>query len=333
MNRSMTVWACVSTVIAVLTCSRGLAQEEQSPPPAAKPAQEEPAAPSAKSPYRPLAPGVMITIDPMRELRETIDRHDAVELLAVNPKLSWAKDVAFRRDVWALEFKFKPVRITYVDIPQPSGRMQRKPIWYMVYSVTNTGQVLHPVEDVELSYETAEKKLLFRVDAVDRPVRFLPEFLIEAHVRRPDHSVFTKVYPDRVIPLAMGPIRLREDPSRNFLTSVEMCRNLDVGETQWGIATWEDIDPKTYMFSVYVVGLTNAYRWTDEKGALKPNDPIGKGRKLYRKTLKLNFWRPSDRYHEREEDIRYGVPEELLPKTRTGQPKIPEGLDYEWVYR
>ena len=114
-----------------------------------------------------------------------------------------------------------------------------------------------------------------------------------------------------------------------------MCREIKVGETLWGIAAWEDIDPKTFRFSIYVVGLTNAYKWkeTEKPGALKPDDPIGKGRKLYRKTLKLNFWRPGDRYLEHEGEIRYGVPEEFLPKTPDGRPKIPEGLDYEWVYR
>ena len=44
-----------------------------------------------------------------------------------------------------------------------------------------------------------------------------------------------------------------------------------------GIATWEDIDPKTFQFSVYVIGLTNSYRWTDEDGEYKKGDPIGKG--------------------------------------------------------
>jgi hypothetical protein len=334
MNRSITGWLWLAALVSAFACSESAAQEEQATPPAAEQAKTKQAVPSLKSPYRPLAPGVMITIDPMRELKETIDRHDVVELLAVDSKFDWAKDITFRRDVWVLDFKFKPVRMIRVDIPQPSGYMQQKLIWYMVYSVTNTGKVLHPVEDVELTYETAEKKLLYRVDdTVDQPIRFVPEFLFEACVRRPDKSVLTKVYPDRVMPLAMAAIRMREDPNRQFLSSVEMCRNLAVGETQWGIATWEDVDPKTFRFSVYVVGLTNAYRWTDEKGAVKPNDPIGKGRKLYRKTLKLNFWRPGDPFFEREDEIRYGLPEEFLPKDREGRPIIPKGLDYEWVYR
>jgi len=103
---------------------------------------------------------------------------------------------------------------------------------------------------------------------------------------------------------------------------VEMCREIPVGETLWGVATWEDIDPRIVRFSVYVSGLTNAYKWIDEKVgdryAHRPGDPVGRGRKLYRKLLKLNFWRPGDQYNVNEDEIRYGVP---------------GGVDYQWVYR
>jgi hypothetical protein len=323
MNRSLSLWVCLAALMSVLICSQTFAQQDAasvSPaPPAAKDAKEKQPVVTTKSPYRKLVSGVMISVDPMRELKESVDRHDVVELLAVDPKFDWAKDVPIRRDVWVLDFKFKPVRMIRVDIPQPSGYMQQKLIWYMVYSVTNTGKVLHPVEDLDLPYETSEARQLYEVKMVDGPIRFAPEFLLEAHVRRPDQSVLTKVYADRVMPVAMGPIRLREDPNRRFLTSVDMVRKLEVGETQWGVATWEDIDPKTFQFSVYVVGLTNAYRWTDEAGGFKQGDPIGKGRKLFRKTLKLNFWRPGDQYFEHEGEIRFGIPG--------------KADDYQWVYR
>ena len=46
------------------------------------------------------------------------------------------------------------MRMIWVDIPQPDGFMQRKLIWYMVYSVTNPGKIMHPVEDVQLPYPT-----------------------------------------------------------------------------------------------------------------------------------------------------------------------------------
>jgi hypothetical protein len=328
MNRSISILACLTALMSVLVCSEGFAQEAAAP--AAKPAAEKagdkatPKQPTVttKSPYRKLAPGVMISIDTMRELKESVDRHDIVELLAVDSKYDWAKDIPIRRDVWVLDIKFKPVRMIYVDIPQPSGFMQRKLIWYMVYSVTNTGKILHPVEGEDLPYETTERKQLYKVEMVDKAVRFAPEFLIEAHVRRPDQSILTKAYPDRVIPVAMGPIQTREDPNRKFLTSVDMTGEIAVGETKWGVATWEDIDPKTFQFSVYVTGLTNSYRWTDVKEgpeAYKQGDPIGKGRKMQRKILKLNFWRAGDQYFEHEEEIRYGVPGKVD--------------DFEWVYR
>jgi hypothetical protein len=320
MNRSMPVWAYLAALMFLLNCSPVFgADDAAAKTPPAKPSAEKQPAPTAKLPYRPLAPGVMISIDPMRVLKESVSRHNVVELLAIEPKFDWAKNVPFRRDVWALDFKFKPVRMIWIDIPQPSGHMQRKLIWYLVYSVTNTGQVMHPVETEDLPYEVYDKRQLATLEMVDRPVRFAPEFLLEAQVRRPDKSILNKVYPDRVIPVAMGPIRLREDPNRRFLTTVEMCRELKVGETQWGVATWEDIDPKTFQFSIYVLGLTNSYRWTDQEGEYKKGDPIGKGRKLFRKVLKLNFWRPGDQYYEHEDEIRYGIPGKVD--------------NYEWVYR
>jgi len=289
-------------------------------------AQGEDAKPSAanekpiptRSPYRQLAPGVMIDIDPMRTLAETVSRHDVAGLLAVDPKFDWAKDIAFRHDVWVLKFQFKPMRMIWVDVPQPSGFMQRKLIWDMVYSVTNTGQQMHPVENVDLPYKTAEPRKLYEVQTVDEPVRFVPEFLLEGRQRMTDDEGFTKVYPDRVIPVALEAIRQREDPRRKFLNSVEMCRELDVNETQWGVATWEDVDPRVVRFSVYVFGLTNAYRWKDDPSKLTPDSSPLTGRRIYRKTLQLNFWRPSDPYFEHEDEIRYGTP---------------DGVDYRWVYR
>ncbi len=275
-----------------------------------------------KTPNSPLAPGVMIAIDPDMDLGDTVSRHEVVELLAVDKNFNWAKDVDFRHEVWALQFKFKPVRMISVDVPQPSGMMQRKLIWYMVYSVTNTGKIMVPVKDAPLPYENelADKEKVYEIKSIDKPIHFIPEFLLEGHnrLKEKDTEGFPKSYPDRVIPVAAAAIQLREGYGQKILTSVEMNREIPVGQTAWGVATWEDIDPKIVQFSVYVIGLTNAYRWKDTPGEYKEGDSIGTGRKLLRKTLKLNFWRPGDEYFETEDEIRYG---------------IPGRVDYEWVYR
>lgn len=288
----------------------------------AQEAPRQPDAPAAPAPSgarpRQLAPGVLIPVDPARQLQETFSNHDIVELLAVDPKFDWAKDVVFRHDVWVLAFKFKPVRMMWVDIPQPNGQMQRKLIWYMVYTVTNNGKVMHPVADADLPYDTKDKPKLYEVKLVDRPIRFFPSFLLEGRESLVEGEGFVKAYPDRVIPVAVAAIQQREDPARRLSTTIEMCREIAVGETLWGVVTWEDIDPQVDRFSIYVKGLTNAYRWTDEPGAFKTGQRIGTGRKLVQKTLKLNFWRPGDEFLEHEREIRFGVPGEL---------------DYEWVYR
>jgi len=255
--------------------------------------------------YRKLAPGVMTTIEAEPLAEETVSTHDIVEILALDPEFQTAKNVSFRRDVWALEFSFKPVRMVWVDVPQPGDKMRRQLVWYMIYKVTNTGAILHPVE----KNETPQK---FDVERVSRPLRFIPQFLLED----PESE---KVYSDRLVPVAMQPIRRREDPNRRLLTTVEMSQQqIAPGESVWGVVTWLGVDPRIDRFSVYVIGLTNAYRWHDEPGAYKPGDPLGTGRQLRWKTLKLNFWRPGDEYYQHEDEIRFGQP---------------GGVDWEWVYR
>ena len=102
-----------------------------------------------------------------------------------------------------------------------------------------------------------------------------------------------------------------------------MCREIAVGETLWGVATWEDIDPQIVRFSVYVSGLTNAYKWKDEPGAYKPGDPILKGRKLYRKTLQAQLLaaRRTNTSSTRKK-FATGSPERLTTSGFTGKKKI-----------
>lgn len=278
---------------------------EMTPSPVEKPLPEAAPVPGQIiGPPRRLAPGVLITIPPEVQVSDTHARHDIVELVSADPQLDWAKGVDFRREVWCLEFQFKLPRLIEVDLPQPSGRMQRKPIWYMVYRVTNRGGALRPVPEEDGTY---------RVEAVDIPVRFSPIFYLDAQTR-----TGLKRYPDRVIPLAKPLIQRREDPNINFFDSAEAARELAVGQSLWGVAMWEDVDPTIGKFSIVVVGLTNAYRWEDPAGAYKPGDPIGQGRRFERKMLQLNFWRPGDEFVIREDQVRFGQP---------------GTVDYAWIFQ
>lgn len=334
MNRPMRWWTwLVALMVVFIVCPPMFAQQRQ------------PAA--AKGPYRTLAAGVLQTVDPARKLEESFSRHDLVELLAFDPSFDWARDNIFRHDVWTLEFKFKPMRMRWVDIPQPGGHMRRTLIWYMVYSVTNrkieqkTWQVVYDEATGQFEEQAAAGKAgeplpkfgwmhplesndgTYMVQFLSQPIRFIPDFKLEARESLSEGEGFSKVYPDRVIPIAVEPIRRREDSKREFLTSTRICdRLIQPGDTLWGVVTWEGIDPKVDRFSIYIQGLTNAYRWKDKKsnepGAYQDGARIGTGRTLSRKTLKLNFWIPGDEYLPDEREIRYGVPGEV---------------DYEWVWR
>ena len=107
-------------------------------------------------------------------------------------------------------------------------------------------------------------------------------------------------------------IRAREDKNREFLTSEQMPqKELRVGETVWGVATWQDVDPNNVWFSVYVEGLTNAYKFADDpaKYAAYQGHRNGLFREIRTKVLKLNFWRPGDEFTVKESQVRTGVPE------------------------
>jgi hypothetical protein len=196
----------------------------------------------------------------------------------------------------------------------------------MIFSVTNLPLAKQTSKPPQFGWLVPEKQAdgTYKFQYEDRPIRFIPRFLLES-------PEFAKVYADRVIPIALGAIRAREDrlvpgwvdkegavPRSPIQTTVDITGDIKVGETRWGVATWEDLDPRIDRFSIYVRGLTNAYKWKDAKGAYKKGDKIGTGRRLARKTLKLNFWRPGDEFYEREDEIRRGVPGEV---------------DYEWVYQ
>lgn len=276
----------------------------------------------AEGPFRPLAPGVQVTIPPNRQAQETVSTKDVIEILKGIPGLDWSPEFTpesrtlrkmatateFRREIWCLEFTFKPVRMIWVDVPQASGRMQRKLIWYLLYHVKNTGGNLKPAKQPDGTY---------LIEPAQRGIRFFPTFVLEGHE-------YNKAYLDRVIPVAVRAIQQKEDPNRKLLDSVAIGSKLIppstdlIDKSVWGVATWEDVDPRIDVFSVYVEGLTNAYRWRDQPDGFQPGDPPTKGRMFEQKNLMLNFWRPGDRYREDERIIQYGIPGKV---------------DYSWVYR
>jgi hypothetical protein len=307
-------------------------------------AQQEAAEPG----YRKLAPDVVTEIQPVLEEEETFSGpREIVELVRGHPELAWspnyapgsntllemAKQTIFRRQIWALELGFKPLRMITVQLPAPGGATVTRQVWYLVYYVKNNGRHLNPVPK-----EGTEGRVTHTTEQVNHSIRFFPTFVLQCHD-------VGRVYLDEVIPVAVERIREREDPNRTFYNSVTISDvTIPVSDeyedrSVWGIVTWVGVDPRSDFFSVFVSGLTNAYRWQDPPDGFQPGDPPGAGRRLTFKTLQLNFWRPGDAIDLSEREFRYGVPNEVQVPPAKGGDQIPklygqqERVDYRWVYQ
>jgi hypothetical protein len=273
-----------------------------------------------KGGFRKLAPGVLTVIPPDKTSADELLHGDLLEVtegLSRPPEnLVWepqrspanttlverARGRSFPRDIWCLEFAFKPPRMIEVDIPAPDLKMQRKRIWYLVYRVKNTGgrrTVVDKDDPTKLSTVPFEAA-----------VRFIPHFVLESLEALSDSEDLAKhrAYLDRVVPTAMEAIRRREDPRQRFYNSSEMvAKELAFGEERWGIAVWTDVDPRIDFFSIYASGLTNSIRWRKRKGAvINANDTPGSDMEVALESLRLDFWLPAAAAAAAEQEMSVG---------------------------
>ena len=291
------------------------------------------------------APGVVRVVPPEPVAEETFTGPlTLTEFLDSYPEIEWsdsefpegrpffdartrtlvemARQVILRREIYCFEFSFKPLRQIYIDVPQPDGRMSRKLIWYMVYRVRYRGGDLRPaVEDV------ANAPIYTRIEEIHRDSRrFFPLMVLS-------NQATDKEYLDRILPAVKERIAVREQITAPLHNTVEIT-SLPIPHTTdpeapgvWGLITWEDVDPAIDFFSVYVYGLTNAFKRVEaEDGSTK----------LQKKVLQLNFYRPGDTYRPTEDTVRFGVPayeNEQDQKYVLEQYGLDERLDYLWTFR
>ncbi len=301
-------------------------------------------APSAAVPAgRILAPDAFFVINPGAEEGDTFEGPIDLPLTTPESELVWGppshpnnapfygpasetllamtRGVIFRRNVWALEFGFKPVRMIAVDLPGPDGQMESKVVWYLLYSVRYKGGDLQPLPIEQLDgvanpgAPTQTSGTLYQ--------RFLPGFVINCH------DVGTR-YQSRYIPEAIPLISEKERVGKPIYDNFAISRvRLNQGEQVWGVATWVDVDPRTDFFSIEVRGLTNA-----QKSKVEDNQLISQ-----QKTLVLNFSRPGDAVNIMADRIRYGIPRSSDPVeqrqnfAKYGLSPDMNRLDHYWIYR
>jgi hypothetical protein len=247
--------------------------------------------------------------------------------------MAMARTTIFRRSVWGLEIGFKPLRMIKLRQQLPDGSSTSRNVYYLVYYVKNNGRHLSPEPEPD-----ARGNVTYGTKPVNHTIRFFPSFVLQAHD-------VDRAYLDVVIPEAVEQIRQREDATRTFFDSVGISSLPVPVSTQyednsvWGIATWTNVDPQSDFFSIFVQGLTNAYRWQDPPGAFQVGDPPMTGRRFTFKTLQLNFWRAGDSIDPTEDEIRFGVPNQnQVPAGKSEDEilkvyRLQERVDYLWVYR
>ena len=267
---------------------------------------------------RELAPGVLKTIPTTLDVRDSFSLPmplPGIEVQAYQPQTlprqvtlhERSRRVVLFRDVWQYEFSFTGLRQLAQSVRQPDGQITQENIWYMVYRIRNLGKSIgfeqvkaNPAFNRQL-YELQKNKA-----ATDTKIDFLPRFSIEGWVIPADTRKYEKVvYRDFIDPALVRQVQQREDPARKLLSTVEMSRaelpviKDEASDGTWGVAIWRDVDPRIDYLSVYVSGLTNAYRIKkDTQGEIE----------LQQKTLQLNFWRPGDTVSEAEDKVDYGIP-------------------------
>ena len=100
--------------------------------------EDSPRQTSARAGFRNLAPGVLTIIPPDASADDIVLRKTIPEITKVakqwDPKLaakettlfSRANEYQFNRNVWCLEFAFKPPRMMNVDVPVAGLKMEQK---------------------------------------------------------------------------------------------------------------------------------------------------------------------------------------------------------------
>ena len=107
-----------------------------------------------------------------------------------------------------------------------------------------------------------------RIRYLNEPIPFGPHFVFETHeaLSRDEGLLEHQDHLDRIVSTAIGPISRREKIPYDMLhDSVSISEHpIPAGEERWGVAIWEDIDPRIDFFTVFIYGLTNSLRWEHE---------------------------------------------------------------------
>jgi hypothetical protein len=218
-------------------------------------------------------------------------------LLAINPNEREVKPEANVLDpdkigkdsnLWVFDFKFKDPRVIKIDVPARGPKV----CWYLWYQViNNTGKPQFFIPDFD--WVTLDQKTSHHDQILPR---------VQEEIRKiEDRNDYLKI--KNSVTISANPI----PPSRENADPIAVT----------GVAIWDDIDPDSNHFSIFVQGLSNGWAETDD-----PLEPGNKDKKIIRrKTLQLNFRRLGDKYYQKSEEIRFEAPAKW--EYRASKMKVP----------
>ena len=274
---------------------------------------------------RPLAPGVLKVVPAELDVRDTYTLPMELPDLAAENYLGnfvsasqtlfgQTQNVILFRDAWQIEFATTGLRQVKLRFARPDGSTLDRHYWYMVYRIRDMGKSLS-YKDVaaEGAIEYIKKELEIDLAKTDRsigPQKFLSRFTLEGWAQNLEGVHELKTWNDIYSPEVTKQIQRLEDPNVKLYNQQEMSElKIPLSENEaspgiWSVAIWEDVDPSINFVSVFVNGLTNAWRIDPDSRDAKSISEI----KQLKKTLQMNFWRPGDSVLQERDMVQYGIP-------------------------
>ena len=276
---------------------------------------------SAADGFRALGPGVLTVVPPDRSVDDVSQRFDLHELAqgrgeAWDPNhapthetlIGMAQNRQFLRDIWCLEFAYKPPRTIEIEVPGEGFTSRRERVWYLVYRVRNLqpqeaeGQPPQPGSGRRIVFPKDDKGredlTSPQTEPVNLPVTFEPQFIFETHeaLARAEGLLEHRDFLDRLVPSALEPISRREKiPLEQLHDSVSISeRPIQAGEERWGVAVWEGIDPRIDFFTIFAYGLTNSLKWRHDAELITDEEHAPKYERRQLECLRLDFYHPGD---------------------------------------
>ena len=229
-----------------------------------------------------------------------------------------ASDRQFLRDVWCLEFSYRPPRTIEVDVPGENLEIQKERVWYLLYRVRNIA--VDENADVASGLGGSTRQVVFEKDEegnddltrpttkfVNQSIHFEPHFVFETHeaLSRDEGLLEHQDHLDRLVSLAIVPISRREKIHPDMLhDSVSISeRPIQPGEERWGVAIWQDIDPRIDFFTVFIYGLTNSIRWRHDAEFETDLEHAPEYERRELECLRLDFYHPGDADHDDFQEV------------------------------